>query len=243
MRSLNAARCRLMTALVVGAALASCALVPRESVELSTSVGREVSVMHEAHRELAVILFDRMKKDVNRFVDTVYAPHQIQFVLARQKERQRAGDAINLFSVLEKSMNEPENASAQSDVLAVLGATVELVEDDIKRYRQERLAPILDAEKSTLDELNRAYDRVERGNAIVTAHLASVVKVNEAQDELLSTLKLEGLREKTGSSLSAASTRIADFVNKARKFEGTVDETERTIRDLTIKLDSLVAGE
>lgn len=223
--------------------VSSCALVPRESVELSTSVGRDVSAMYDAHRALATTLFGRIKGDVNRFVDTIYAPYQIQFVLARQKARQFAGDHNNLFSVLETSVKDPDNSSAQTDVLDFMTATVELVHNDIESYRAQRLAPILAQEREVLSALDRSYDRIQRGNAAVTAHLASIVKVNEAQDEILSAVQLDGLREKTGLALSEASSKIAHFVDTAKRVDGSLDQAKTKINDLTNQFDSLLAGD
>ena len=97
-------------ACAAAALVAACAQVPKESVELSTTVGRDIAAAHESHIRLARTLFARMKGDVNRFVDDVYAPYQIQFVLARKKERQAQGNPNNLFSVIEKAMAHPDDA-------------------------------------------------------------------------------------------------------------------------------------
>jgi hypothetical protein len=106
------ARCISLGAVAVSAVLVigGCAMVPKESVELSTTVGRDIASVHEAHRNLANALFGRMKQDVNRFVDDVYAPFQIQFVLASQKRLQEAGDRDNLFSVLDIATRSPNDA-------------------------------------------------------------------------------------------------------------------------------------
>ena len=82
-----------------------------------------------------------------------------------------------------------------------------------------------------------------RGNATVTAHLASVVKVHEAQDEILRKANLEGLREKVGVSLSNASERVAEFVGKAKAVEGSVDATTAKVNKLTVELDKLLKGD
>ena len=58
-----------------------CAHVPKESVELSATVGRDIAQVYRAHRELAVVLYERIKSDINRFIDEVYAPYQIQKLL------------------------------------------------------------------------------------------------------------------------------------------------------------------
>lgn len=234
---------RFASVAVVTLLLASCALVPKETIELSTTVGRDIATMHQSHRQLALTLFGRMKQDVNRFVDDVYAPFQIQFVLSKQKERQTAGDSNNMFSVMETAMKQPQNAQAQKDVVLFMQALVEAVHADVEEYRQVRLAPILSQERDVVADIERVYDQIERGNAAVTAHLASVVKVNDVQDELLKSADLNGLREKLGTKLSETSAKIAGFVDKAKKAEGTLDATSKDVKTLTDKLDAIVKGE
>jgi hypothetical protein len=223
--------------------LGACAQVPKESVELSTTVGRDVAVAHESHRKLAQTLYSRMKRDVNRFVDDVYAPYQIQFVLDRQRQRQAAGNPNNLFSALEAAGQRPRDAQAQKDAIAVMQAIVEAIREDVEEYRKIRLAPILKQEDEVIASIDRVYEQIKRGNATVTAHLASVVKVHEAQDELLSKANLEGLREKVGVSLSNASERLAEFVGKAKAVEGSVDAAKVKVDKMTAELDKLLKGD
>jgi hypothetical protein len=229
--------------LILALFLISCAQVPKESVELSTTVGRDIATVHQSHRNLAHALFGRMQQDVNRFVDDVYAPFQIQYVLSKQKERQKAGDENNLFSVQEKAIRNPKDIQAQKDLMLVMQAIVEAIHEDVEDYRQIRLEPILQQEREVIAEIERAYDQIERGNAVVTAHLASVIKVHEAQDELLQKIDLEGLRQKIGVTLSSASTRLATFVNQAKKAEGSVDDASKKIEKLTSELDNLIKGD
>jgi hypothetical protein len=236
---------RLATAGLLACAflLGACAQVPKESVELSTTVGRDVAAAHESHRKLAQTLFARIKRDVNRFVDDVYAPYQIQFVLDRQRQRQAAGNPANLFSVLEAAGQRPRDAQAQKDAIDVMQAIVEAVRADVEEYRGMRLAPVLKQEEEVTAAIDRVYEQIKRGNAIVTAHLASVVKVHEAQDEILRKANLEGLREKVGVSLSNASERVAEFVGKAKAVEGSVDATTAKVNKLTVELDKLLKGD
>jgi hypothetical protein len=221
----------------------SCAQIPRESVELSTTVGRDISTMHQSHLNLANALFSRMKQDVNRFVDNVYAPFQIQFILAKQKERQAAGDENNLFSVLENAARNPQNAQAQKDTVLVMQAIVEAIHTDVEDYRSTRLAPILQQEQEVISQIELVYDQIEKGNAAVTAHLASVIKVHEAQDELLQKVNLEGLRQKIGVRLGITSEKLNVFANKAKKVEGSIDKAAETIEGWTKELDKIIQGD
>lgn len=229
--------------LFAGVLLSACAQIPKESTELSTTVGRDIAAVHQAHRNLSNTLFRRMKEDVNRFVDDVYAPFQIQFILSKQKEKQEAGNPNNLFSYLDKAMRNPDDPEAQKDAVVVMRAIVEGVYADIEDFRKQRLANILQQEQEVTDEIERAYDQIERGNATVTAYLASVSKVNVAQDELLQSIGMEGLREKIGVTLSKTSDKVSDFVGKAKKLDEKMDSMPEQIKEWTEKLDHITKGE
>jgi len=243
MRLLVTAVAHRLLCLCLLALVGSCAQVPKESVELSTTVGRDVAAAHGSHRKLAQTLFARIKRDVNRFVDDVYAPFQIQFVLEQQKQRKAQGNPNNLFSILEYASQRAQDAQAQKDALGAMQIIVEDVRADVEEYRSMRLAPVLKQEDEVVAAIDRVYEQIKRGNATLTAHLASVVKVHEAQDELLSKANLEGLRQKVGVSLSDASERVAEFVGKAKKVEGSVDKASAQIKKLTADLDKLLGGD
>lgn len=206
-------------------------------------MGRDIVTVHESHRELAVMLFSRIRKDVNRFVDDVYAPHQIQIVLADQKAQYTAGDEDNFFAVLNSALAKPQDVQAQNDVIDFMKVLVELVLVDVNEYRLQRMEVIQDQEKQVLGDIERAYDQIERGNAAVTAHLESVIKVHGAQDDLLSAVDLAGLREKIGIGVSKMSSRVSDFVEKAERVEGHIDDAKETMSAATDALDKIVRGE
>jgi hypothetical protein len=91
--------------------------------------------------------------------------------------------------------------------------------------------------------IDRVYEQIKEGNAIVTAHLASIVRVHEVQDDFLRKANLDGLREKVGVSLSNASVRIAEFVDKAKSVEGSIDTASTQVNKLTMQLDKLIKGD
>jgi hypothetical protein len=143
---------------------------------------------------------------------------------------------------MDMAVRQPTNAQAQTDVLRFMQAFVELVYEDVENYRTLRLGPIEEQERAALSDIDTLYDQIVRGNATVTAHLASVVKVHEAQDEVLTAVDLAGIREKLGQKLSKTSSEIADFVARAEEVEGGIDEASGKLDELTKTLDGLTGG-
>lgn len=221
---------------------AACAQVPKEAIELSTTVGRDVAEVHRAHRATATLLFARIKRDVNRLVDEVYAPFQIQKQLAADHADFKAGSEESMFAALNAALKKPDSAEDQEAAIATLEIFVEVIRGDIEDYRSLRLAPVLQQERDVLEAIDRSYNQIHYANSIVTGHLASVAKVHDAQEEVLRDLGLEGLRGDIGAALAETSDKVARILDKARKFEGKVDEVESKIEEITSELDKATGG-
>lgn len=226
--------------LVLAALLAlpiACAQVPKASVELSTTVGRDITTVHKSHRELAKLLFYRMRQDVNRFVDNVYAPYQIRSAMENDFNNAKSSQQKDRQSSILLAINDAFKPDApeklQRQVFESMGAMVSIIRDDIESKRKELLKPLDDQEALVLASIDRNYTHIIYGNSIVTGYLASVVKVNDAQSEILNAIGLDtNLYDVVGKKLSSASDTVADLVQKAEKAETTAGSIETTLRDL-----------
>ncbi len=235
---------------LAGLLVLACAQVPRESVELSTTVGKDLVEVHKAHRELAELMFQGMRDDVNRFVDEVYAPFQIQFVIdAEQEKATSSSDAVRKMSLLaamgvafakppadEDEETRAKRANLQKQVLEKLGVLVSGIEQDIEDMRRELLQPLEAQRAEVIGSIDRNYQRIHYANSVVMGHLSTVVKVHDAQEEALNAIGIEGLREKAGTSLARTSNQVGELVNRAERAGGTLDELEETITDTKAKL-------
>jgi archaellum component FlaC len=189
---------------------------------------------------LALILYERIKNDVNRFVDEVYAPYQTKKLLLADHEDFKKGDPDSLFSVLDAAIKQPNNPEIQKTALLAMDVFLQVVRAEVEAYRSERLAPILAQEKEVLSAIDRSYNQIHYANSIVTGHLASILEVHDAQEDLLNEFGIQGLRQDIGQRLSATSSSIAEFVRNAKRLEGTVEDIEKNMEELTRELDILV---
>ena len=221
---------------------AACAQVPKESVELSTTVGRDVAEVYRAHRELAIILYERIENDVNKFVDDIYAPYQIRKLLQADHKDFKRGDPNSLFAALDAAIRKPDSSSAQKTAVDAMDVFVQVLRAEVEVYRAERMAPVLAQKKKVLAAIDRSYRQIHYGNSIVTGYLASVVNVHDAQEEVLNEFGLENLNQEIGQRLADISNNIAEFTEKAKKVEGSMTDIEKKINELTQELDRAVEG-
>ena len=241
----------LLILIVCTLIVSSCASVPKESVELSATVGRDIAVVHKSHRELAQILFSRMKRDINRFVDNVYAPHQVRAVMNRQYDLARSSDPNDKRKSLILAINEAVKPNAseklQAAVLKGMEGLVGKIREDVESMRTELLDPMISQEAEVIGSIDRAYQQLHYANSIVTGHLSSVVKVHDAQSDLLNEIGIKrDLRKEVSETLANTSENISNFVDLAEKSGSTLDKVEdkanalkKTIGGLKTKLNKV----
>lgn len=210
-----------------------CTQVPKESVELSATVGRDIAVTHKAHLKLATLLFERMKQDINRFVDDIYVPYQIKNAMDRQRHLADSDDQNLRKKSLLLAINAAFQAGAsdklRSNVLKGMGSLLNKIRNDVENMRSELLNPLNEQEEQALGSINRAYQQMHYANSIVTGHLSSIVKVHDAQAELLAEFGIErDLRKEIGEKASYVSVKINSLVNNAEKLDNKLESAEST---------------
>ena len=109
---------------IASAILSACASTPRQTVELSATVGRDLEAVHVAHVALARRYFDRIESDVNSFVDETYRPYMIS-------------RSMKDFGLVDKIVKPP----ASLDALDVMQDFVEAITREIEAYRAQLLQP------------------------------------------------------------------------------------------------------
>lgn len=127
--------------------LSACAQVPKESVELSVTVGRDLAEVHRAHRELAIEYFDCVKKDINEFIDEVYRPYMIQKTMAD-------------FRLLQRIQRAVERGD-ETRAFNIMKLFVSLLSEQIENYRKELLQNISKQESEVLLAIDDSYQKIQ----------------------------------------------------------------------------------
>lgn len=194
-------RFKLSFIVVIAIALVGCAQIPKESVALSNTVGRDVSAIQVSHLALIKLYFDDKETLVNRWVDQVYAPSQITAVVGNTAIR----------SELEKAITEAAAGQNQDVLIRRFDSVITRIRKDVEKTRKELLEPVKSAREDTLTKIQAAYNQVQLGNNIVTGYLSSLVKVTDTQNELLAKAGLGDVRDQ----LSTGMVNLSDGLDKA----------------------------
>ena len=235
---------RFVAALSLGCALAGCAQIPKQAVELSATVGRDVAVVHQAHRHLAQLLFWRMRRDVDRFVDDIYGPAQLNAMMERQREMtnsdQPEDQNQSVILALQAGFKAGASAKAQQDGLDGMEYMLLALRHDVESKRAELRAPLAAQEAEVLGSIDRAYYQIHYANSIVTGHLSSVRDVHDAQGEALKAIGIDrDLRSEVGDKLAQASDQIAKIVDTAERADEAIGKAEDQVKKIKEVIDGL----
>ena len=206
------------------AGLAACDTVPRESVELSNTVGRDLEEVHRAHRALAELHFKKIEDDINGFIDGTYRP---EFIREFAKEF-RLDDKVR--TVL---------AADPAKLLPLMTGFVERAVERIEKKRSELLTPIRAQKTTVIEAIDAAHRQIQAAQAVVTGHLASVMKVREVQNDLLAKAGLGGVREKLSRTTAEISSRVGIFVKKGEEIKAKANTAEKKILAIDAAIEKL----
>jgi hypothetical protein len=206
------------------ALLVGCTEAPRQTVELSNTVGRDLLEVQRAHRELATRYFDRIKADINNFVDTKYRTYLIQSTLKDPQFR--------FMDRFQASLRPDARVDAVSFMEIYSGTVIKRIED----FRRDMLAPVQKQERQFLADLDDAYQRLNAGNATVTAYLASTVKVSDAQNQLLATLGAPNLRQQFVDGTVTFSDQVAGLVQSGQQIDSAAGNAQAAFDNLVTQI-------
>jgi len=228
---------KILSLLSIIAIITSCAVVPKESVELSATVGRDIVSDYQAHKELATILFTRMKKDVNTFVDDVYAPYQIGKLLDMDFADANSGEFESMTGSIIDAAKNISDITKQKQAIGFMKDFVSVVYEEVEIYRNILLAPIEEQELEVMAAIDRSYNQIIYANSIVTGHLASVRKVHDAQEDMLNMFGVEKLRTETAQKLSDYSLGVDKILKDVKKVD--FDDVEKQMTEVKTQFDIL----
>lgn len=216
----------------------SCASVPPETVKLSKTVGNNLAVLQQSHQNITKLYFDRIKTSINKFIDDVYKPYIMNYVLKNQLQEYQNGKP-SLFTSLNdaaKSVNKEAADTALSDMSDFLSAA----NAQINSKRQELLGPIETQESQVLQSINESYGNMIYANSTLTGYLESLQKIKATQNEAMS--KITGVKNTDSivrSKLLDLSKLVNTAINKGQTIDSKVGDTEKQINDFINKVKKL----
>ena len=196
-----------LLALVIG--LSGCASVPPEVVELSYTIGQDIREIERSYDALITSKFDALRQDRLSYLDNEWTPTYLKdFLEAGRMDDIAQGNVV--WSESDEMFVSPTPGLEIQQRLETLLVWTQTAIEEIEGKRAELIDPLDDQEQRVRAEAAAAFDQILSSNAYVTAHLNSIKKVKDVQDQALGLLGAE-------SGIAKLNQKIIDISNWADK--------------------------
>jgi len=215
---------RLLLLILMGFMFVGCAQVPKEVVELSYRMGGDIEAIHKSYDQLIHDHFDLLRQARLHYLNDEWKPLFIKkFIKQGRLVKIAKGEVV--VSDDGNSFIAPVPGKEEAGLLNSVTIWSSVAVKKIEGKKQALLEPLNDDEKQLLSWVDDAFNRLYRGNAAITAHLNSLRKVQEVQDDALKALNMEGLRDKINNTLINISDKADKYMDDVRKVDGIVKKT------------------
>ena len=68
-------------------AITSCISIPRETVQLSKVITNDLIILQSSHSSLMQLYFEKIKENIDSFIDDIYAPFITHYALKSELEK------------------------------------------------------------------------------------------------------------------------------------------------------------
>ena len=222
--------CRPLVSIFCLAALLGCASTPKEMVELSYAMGEDLAAVHKSYRRLVHDRFEGFRAERIAYLNNQWWP----IYLRDWTERGKLGDIAvgkTVWSMSERKFTAPTAGKESVEKFKSLQVWAGTAIHEIEKKKKTLMEPLDKDEQAMLTMIDEAFNRLYRANAAITAHLNSLRKVQEVQDQALQALRVKDLRDVIDKKLVEASDRARmglDEIQKAEmKAERVVEEFQK----------------
>jgi hypothetical protein len=223
--------------LLIMFSVSACVAIPKETVTLSQTLGSDLKVLHDAHRNMINIHFEKIKNEINSFVNDVYSPFVINYVLKSDLKNYQEGNP-SLFGAIEiagKKEGKEESQNALNEMSDFLDAARRRIE----AKRNELISPIITQQNQVLQAVDQSYEHAIYANSTITGYLESIRKVKTAQEEALSMIGLGGADTLMTNNLVKLSDQLDIALKKGKEIDIKSDDAYNKFESIIKEIKNL----
>lgn len=199
-----------------------CAAIPKETITLSQTLGNDLKVLHNSHRNMVSIYYTKITNEINSFVNDVYSPFIINYVLKSELKNYMEGNP-SLFGTIEIA-GKKEGKQESENALNEMSDFLDAARRKIEAKRNELISPITTQQNQVLQAVDQSYEHAIYANATITGYLESIRKVKAAQEEALSMIGLEGADTLMTNNLVKLSDQVDIALKKGKEIDIKSDD-------------------
>ncbi len=209
--------------------LEGCSTVPKEVVELSYRMGDDISAVQKSYKILIHDHFESLRGERLRYLNEEWTPKYIR-AWVEDGRLVDVAKGVVVWSEEKGDFVRPVAGKEEEGLLITIGFWSVAAIKEIEEKKTELLEPLNKQEDQLSSWVDEAFNRLYRGNATITAHLNSLRKVQEVQDDALAALNLKDLRDKINNELVTASDKAEAGLEAVRKADGLLGEAKKKLQ-------------
>ncbi|ARV05239.1 hypothetical protein BTO04_00375 [Polaribacter sp. SA4-10] len=228
---------RVLVTFAIVFLLNSCVSVPKETVQLSKLIGKDLIVLQRSHKTMVELFYKEIINNIDGFIEDVYAPFIIHYVLKGELDSFN-NQRPSIFGAIEdagKIGGKAETEKAFNEMTDFLKAA----NTQIKKKTNELLDPIQKQKDSVIRNINTSYENTRRANSSVTNYLQSILNLKESQKEVLSIVGLQGKDEELNNTLLKVSEFTKSLLTEGRKIDIKSDDAFDKMKTISDKIKSI----
>ena len=198
--------------------LSACAAtVPKEVVELSYQMEKDMSQVEEAYVALVRQHVSMLKNQREDYLYREWVPVMLEdWIQTGQLIEMAQGtvvydDSIGGF----KAVTQPDRLSQLSSITE----WALVASEEIEAKKRELIQPLEETEQTLIADIQLSFNLLIQGNQTITAHLNSIREVQDVQNKLLERAGWDGLRESINQQLSELSEQAVTGLDEVRKLD------------------------
>ncbi len=195
--------------LVCMVAITGCASVPNEVVQLSVTIGRDVRAIQRSYDSLITARFDAFRQERLDYLNNEWTPAFLEDWVASGRLIDTAEGKV-VYSDAQDDFIPPDPSQAEQQRLVTILQWSQAAVAQIDAKRNELIDPLNERERQVRAEMNAAFNQVISANAQITAHLNSIRKVKELQNNMLKEVG-------AGGEIAQLNQKILDVSDWAQK--------------------------
>lgn len=203
--------------------LPGCANVPKEVVELSYTLGQDLAAVHESYSTLIDNHFEALRQQRLDYLNNEWKPVFLRKWVKQGRLLEVAQGHV-VWSREDRAFVAPTPGQAEAQQLDTLQVWAANAIDQLDKKQKALLEPLEQDERALQASVDDAFTRLDRANATITAHLNSLRKVREVQDEALQAMNLKDLRDRINQMLVKTSDQAEHGLDAIRKADGLLDK-------------------
>jgi len=228
---------KIISTIIISLFLVSCVSIPKETVKLSKVLGNDLVILHNSHRNIVELYYEKIEGDINTFVDEVYSPFVIHYVLKVELDKYKKGEP-SLFGSIENA-GKTEGKTEADEALNTMLEFQEAANAQIKAKKKELLDPIVKQESQIISNINKSYENAIYANSTITGYLESIRKVKESQQDALSIVGLQGTDTLMINTLIQVSELVNSAVKKGKEIDVKSDDAYSKIEEISNQIKKL----